>query len=233
MGAPDPRMNVHGHLDFRLTSLYQSWSKVDNPPSRVKPLPGTLLAQTVQLADLDAAPGAHAAASLLILGHFFLLRHGEYLGDPNDALDSLFRLRDVSLWVGSRPLDPLHCPLSDLQAATFATIAFTRQKNGVRNETIGHGRSGHPRLCPVLSIVNRIAYLRTVAAVPATPLNAYRAPAIPAPLRYIQATDLTRRIRATLALHPHPGYTANDVSARSTRAGGAILCAASARTAFA
>lgn len=41
------------------------------------------------------------------------------------------------------------------------------------------------------------------------------------------ATDLTRRIRAALLLHPDPAYTVTDVSVRSTRAGGAmaLLCA--------
>ncbi len=226
MGSPDPRLNSHGHLDFRLTALYRSWSKVDDPPSRVKPLPGTLLAQTVQLAHHEGTPVANAAGAVLILGHFFLLRPGEYMGTPNDTLDTLFRLRDLTLWVGSRSLDHLHCPIPDLHAATFATLTFTRQKNGVRNETIGHGRSGHPRLCPVLCLVDRIIYLRSVAAVPATPINAYKPPGT-LPFRYIQAADLTRRLRAALAIHPHPGYTAKDVSARSTRAGGAmaLLCA--------
>ena len=192
----------------------------------MKPLPGSLLAQTVQLAHLEDTPVAHASAAVLILGHFFLLRPGEYLGKPDDTLDMLFRIRDVSIWVGSRSLDPMLCPLPDLAAATFVTLTFTRQKNGVRNESIGHGRSGHPHLCPVLSLVNRLTYLRSVAAVPATPLNAYKLQGTH-PFRHIQAADLTRRIRAALALHPHPGYTAKDVSARSTRAGGAmaLLCA--------
>jgi hypothetical protein len=100
---------------------------------------------------------------------------------------------------------------------------FTRQKTGVRNESIGHGRSGHLRLRPVLSLVDRIAYLRTVTAVPATPLKTPGANSF----RRIKAVDATRRIHAALAIHPHPGYTAKDVSARSTRAGGAmaLLCA--------
>lgn len=77
MEAPDPRLNSHGQLNFRLTALYQSWSKVDDPPSRVKPLQGTLLAQTVQLAHQECTPVAHAAAAVLVLDHFFLLRPGE------------------------------------------------------------------------------------------------------------------------------------------------------------
>ncbi len=223
LGSVDPRLNAHGTLDLRLTSLFQSWSKYDDPPSRVKPLPGTLLAITVALARQEATPVALAVASLLTLGHFFLLRPGEYMGAPDDSLDTLFRLRDLTLWVGSRSLDHLHCPIPDLQAATFATLTFTRQKNGVRNETVGHGRSGHPHLCPVLCLVDRVIYLRSIHADPATPLNAYGA----RPRCFIRPGDITRRIRVALSLHPHPGYSATDVSARSTRAGGAmaLLCA--------
>ena len=220
-------MNAAGTKpDFRLTSLFQAWSKHDPPPSRVKPLPGTLMAQTVHLTRLENTPASQASAAVLILGYFFLLlRPGEYLGAPDDTLDTLFRLRDLTLWVGSRSLDHMNCPLPDLQAAaTFATLTFTRQKNGVRNETIGHGRSGHSHLCPVLCLVDRVLSLRSLHAIPATPLNAY---GHGAPIRYVHSRDLTYRIRAALAIHPHPGYSASHVSARSTRAGGAmaLLCA--------
>ena len=226
MGAADPRLNAHGAIDFRLTSLYQSWTRADNPPSRVKPLPISLLTQFVTLAHQDGTPLALAAAECLVFGFYFLLRPGEYLGAPNDALDSTFRLRNIGLWVGSRALDILNCPVADLSAATFATVTFTRQKNGIRNETIGHGRSGHPLLCPVLSLVARVLHLRALQAPPSTPLNAYCV-APPGPMRYVLPRDITRRLRMALSLFPDPSYHPADVSARSTRAGGAmaLLCA--------
>jgi hypothetical protein len=226
MGAADPRLDVHGKLDFRLTSLYQSWTKVDPPPSRVKPLPMTLLRQVVSLARQSECQIARAEADTLTIGIFFLLRPGEYVGRPNDATDSLFRIRDLSLWIGARAIDPFTAPIPDLRAATFASLTFTRQKNGVRGEKIGHGRSGDPHLCPVLCLVARVIALRNLPATPATPLNAYR-PTPTSAVRYILSEDLTRRIRATLAVYPDPSYLPTDVSARSTRAGGAmaLLCA--------
>ena len=41
------------------------------------------------------------------------------------------------------------------------------------------------------------------------------------------AADLTRRMRLALSIYPHPAYASSDISARSTRAGGAmaLLCA--------
>ena len=92
MGAADPRLNQHGALDFRLTSLFRAWKKDDDPPLRVKPLPLSVVTQVHALAVAEATPYAIAAAECLIFGFFFLLRPGEYLGAPRPAL---FRLCDV------------------------------------------------------------------------------------------------------------------------------------------
>ena len=226
MGAKDPRVNAQGKLDFRLTSLFRSWSRADSPSSRVKPMPQSLLAQGVTLAQQERTPAALAAAEVLILGFFFLLRPGEYLGYPDDTSDSLFRLRDMTFWAGSRSLDHIHCPVADLHAATFVTLTFTRQKNGVYNETIGHGRSGHPFLCPVLSLVARVVAIRAFQAPPSTPVNAYRA-RLSGSTQYVHARDLTRRLRNALVIFPDPAINPADISARSTRPGGAmaLLCA--------
>ena len=224
--AVDPRMNHHGQIDFRLTSLYRSWANTDPPPSRVKPLPPSLLTQVVTLAHQEQTPAASAAAEVLTLGFFFLLRPGEYLGQPNDLTDNLFRLRDVTFWVGSRAVDHLHGPVADLHAATFATLTFTRQKNGVRNETIGHGHSGHPTICPVLCLVARVVSLRSWHAPPSAALNAFRS-APGRPPTHVHARDLTRRMRSALTIFPDPSLNPNDISARSTCPGGAmaLLCA--------
>ena len=227
LGTPDPRLNTHGELDIRLTALYRAWSRADDPPSRVKPLPLPVVAQVVALAQLDTSPLACAAAACLILGFFFLLRPREYLGrPPSDGTSPQFRIQDIQLWIGSRALDTFQCPEADLLSATFVTLTFTEQKNGVRNETIGHGRSGHPHLCPVLTLASRLLALRNSGATSTTTINAVR-PHPLAPFRYVLASDLTLRIRAALTLHPDPAYTAADVSIRSARAGGAmaLLCA--------
>ncbi|KAI2506959.1 hypothetical protein MHU86_7456 [Fragilaria crotonensis] len=110
-GPPDPRLNTHGTLDFCLTALYQSWSKADEPPSRVKPLPLTLLTQVVTLASQEATQESQAASDCLILGFFFLLRPGEYLSRPVSDTDTLFCLDNLTPWVGSRILHTGPCPL--------------------------------------------------------------------------------------------------------------------------
>ncbi len=115
---------------------------------------------------------AEVAASCLLAGFFFLLRPGEYLGNPTRWEAHMFCLQDVQFWIGSRALNPLTCPAADLQAASFVTLTFTQQKNGVRNERIGHGRSGHPSLCPVNALVERVLGLRSQGATAETPLFA-------------------------------------------------------------
>jgi hypothetical protein len=56
---------------------------------------------------------------------------------------------------------------------TFIALEFTTQKNGVRGELVGLGRSGHPILCPVQAIINIVKHLRLHRAPAATPLYSY------------------------------------------------------------
>ena len=172
-------------------------------------------------ARLSPSPLAHASADCLVVAFYSLLRPGEYAGTPKSAADDLFRLQDLGLWIGNRRLDVLTCPLADLLAATFATLTFTSQKNGVCRETIGHGCSGHPILCPVLRLASRTYHLRLHAATATTPLNAARADPT-APWQYVQPSHITAFLRSAVALSPNLSFTAKDVSARSTRSGGAM-----------
>lgn len=193
LGSPDPRLNVHGAVDIRLTSFYRAWQRHDEPPHRVKPLPLSVVASVVAATTLEGTPLALACAECLLMGYFFLLRPGEYLGQPpRDRPGPLFRLRDIQFWVGSRALTTLSCPLDNLYAATFVTLTFTEQKNGVRNETIGHGRSGHPSLCPVLGLASRVLTLRIAGASADTPLNAFWYPSA-AHFRFTLSSHLTNR----------------------------------------
>lgn len=39
LGKPDPRLNTHGAIDFRIQRQLRGYKKVDPPPRRLKPLP--------------------------------------------------------------------------------------------------------------------------------------------------------------------------------------------------
>ena len=86
----------------------------------------------MHLAHTANTPVTLAAAECLTYAFYFLLRPGEYAGTPRRVADDLFRFQDVGLWIGGCRLDVASYPLADLQAATFATLTFTTQKNGVR-----------------------------------------------------------------------------------------------------
>ncbi len=227
MGAPDPRLNRFGTLDFRLQRQQKSYSKADPPPTRVKPIPLTLLMHAHALAVASHDTFRLATMDMAIIAFQCLMRPGEYAGLPNPRINecSLFRLQDVQLWIGEHRINILTCPLPDLSRATFISLTFTNQKSGVRGEIIGHDRSGHPQACPVCACGRRITHLRHHQAAPTTPLNAINSNHR---WYYIVPSNLTTALQTSAALlGPSLGFLPQDISARSLRAGGAmaLLCA--------
>jgi hypothetical protein len=136
-------------------------------------------------------------------------------------------LQDVQCWVGQQRFLATTIPLIDLSRITFVTLTFTTQKNGVRGEVIGLGRSGNPVLCPVLALARRIAHLRNHNAPPQQPLaSCYSIPTSQPQL--IKPADITAALRfSTAIIGPSVGFLPSDISARSLRAAGAmaLLCA--------
>jgi hypothetical protein len=223
LGHTDPRVLPSGKLHFRLSRQLSSYNKADPPPSRVKPIPTAVLQYTVTTLRLTNHPRSNAVADMLMLGFYFLLHPGEYAHTDN-AESSPFRLQDVHLHSGPTRLLHLTCPLPSLHSATFVCLEFTNQKNGVRGELIGLGRSGNPAFCPVQACVNRIIHLRHHHSTPATPLYAY----FSTEWRQITTSLLTSELRASInVMGELVGLLSSDISIRSLRASGAmaLLCA--------
>jgi hypothetical protein len=224
----DPRLNSFGKVNHRILALFCAWKKADPPPSRVKPLSMTVLrkAHHQALANL-ATSRLHAAGDCLLLAFFFFVQPGEYSGTPRTAVNDLFRVQDLGVWIGHRRLDPLTCPTSELLAVSFVTLTFTSQKNGVRGEALGHGRSGHPTFCPVAALTRRLLHLHAVGITLTTTINSMCMSA-EAPWHFVCPADITALLRRAVALLPpaFSDFAAGDISARSTRAGGAMamLC---------
>jgi len=160
IGYSNPRLLPSGKLHFRLNRQLAHYSKQDPPPSRVKPIPSAILQHTVTLLRLATHARAATTADMLTLGFYFLLRPGEYALTSNPD-SSPFTVQDVHLLVGQTRIPYLSCPPEALDRATFACLEFTTQKNGIRGELIGLGRSGSSAFCPVQAIINRIHHLRT------------------------------------------------------------------------
>lgn len=221
VGRRDPRHTATGLVDPRLARLLKSYAKTDPQPTRVKPLPVPLLHRASAVARNGATPFSEAVADCMWIAFFFLNRPGEYTAPTPDSAP--FRLCDVSLWLHAAPLDIATASVAQLQAATFVALTFTTQKNSVRGEKVGHGRSGDPIACPVLTIVRRILHLRLYHAPPDTPLcHVYS----PMGRTMVRAKDITAILRQACHNSPEFNVPANSVTARSLRASGAmaLLC---------
>jgi hypothetical protein len=222
MGATDIRLDTHGKLDFRLRRQLAGYKRQDPPPNRVKPIPIQILRHVLTTAYATTDPGNHAIADMILIAFFFLLRPGEYTGTSSDTCP--FRLMDVQFRIGSLRSPATSMPFEDLVHATFATLTFTNQKNGVRGEVIGLGRSGDPLFCPVLTLQRRATHLRQHNLPPDTALATF---VHCSRMQLVAPAHITVALRASAAiLGPSLGFLPSDINARSLRAAGAIalLC---------
>ena len=222
MGAPDPRLDASGSVDFRLNRMLKAYSKQDPPPNRVKPVPIPVIRRIIAVAIASNDNMNMAIADMICIAFFFLLRPGEYAVSTSESTP--FEFKDVQLFRGQLRLSLDTATPAEILSSTFASLTFDKQKNAVRGEVVGHAPSGAPDLCPVQAIGRRILHLREHNAPPSTPLShAYTAEGI----KQIKPADITSAIRlAVTYLGPSLGFLPSDVSARCLRAAGAnaLLC---------
>jgi hypothetical protein len=224
LGYADPRLQPSGKLDLRLQCQLQGYSKLNPPPTRVKPIPFQIIHHVIQHCYGTTDARMHTLAHMVTLAFFFLLRPGEYAYTDNEEA-APFRLCDIHLLHNSTRLDVFRCPEHQLTTATHVALEFTKQKNGVRGELVGLGRSAHPYLCPVKVMIWRIVHLRIHRAHPTMPIYQYHTTTT---WQHIATTDITRQLRAaTTVLGQAVGITPADISVRSLRSSGAmaLLCA--------
>ena len=206
-----------------LQQQLKGYARLDAPATRVQPIPFSLLAHSVTYA---ITPLDRATADMAIIGFFFLLRPGEHTHSSPTADSHPFRLCDITFRIGATTVSAATGNPLLFQRATFVALTFTRQKNGTENEVVGHARSGHSAVCPVLAITRRCLHLRQHHSPPITPLCSVYVN--PPTASFITPHLLTLHLRrsATL-LFPTLGFDPLHVSARSLRAGGAmaLLCA--------
>ena len=223
VGARDPRLNDSTTVDFRLTRMWASYKRVDAPPKRVKPVPICIIRHILGIAVAANHTATSAIAAMVVLAFFFLLRPGEYTSGSSESTP--FTLADVQMFIGSVRLDHMTCPYAMLHRSTFTSLEFTNQKNGIRGEVIGLGRSGSRIFCPVHIVADRIIHLRMNNAPPGTPLSHFYHRG---KWCWVTPADVTAILRnAVVVLGASVGFTKKDISARSLRASGAmaLLCA--------
>ena len=224
MGKSDPRLTKMGKLDFRLQRMQAAYTKDDPPPNRVKPVPVMVVRRILAIAQPTNCPFTKALADMIGLAFFFLLRPGEYTDSKSDT--SPFQLQDVQLFIGQQRLNLVTATDAQLLTATFSTLTFRDQKNGVRGEVIGLSHSGDQQLSPTRILARRVIHLRNHQAPFDTPLaRVYRSNGH---TKSVKPADVTAALKAAVTfLGPQLGFLASDVTARSLRAAGAnaLLCA--------
>ena len=217
VGAFDPRLMDGGAEYVGLNRQRKAYRKADPPPTKVKPIPVTLVEHAVH-AHQDTE-FRRAVADLLIVGFFFLLRPGEhaYTKENNHP----FRLQDVSFDTSQGTANAVLITPAALQTAIRVHLNFTTQKNGVPNEAITHGDTVDCFLSPMKAVRRRVQHLRAAGAPPDTPLHAVYLPG-GSTLR-VASGDLTKALRASCtAIGASLGLKYSDISARALRAGGAM-----------
>ena len=161
VGAKDPRLNGALKTDFRISRMLAAWKKEDPPANRVKPIPIAVIKHIARIAQgLPAGPAGdklRAAADMIIIAFFFLLRPGEYTDAASDTTP--FTLGNVQMFIGCARLDIMTVAERVLDQARSASLTFTTQKNGVENEVIKQGLSGDPYVCCVRAIKRRVCHL--------------------------------------------------------------------------
>lgn len=171
VGAHGPRLNLSNTIDFRLKRMLAAYKREDPPPRRMKPIPISIICHIIGIATAAGRPSTSAIAEMVVLVFFFLLWSGGYTSGSSDSTP--FILTDVQLFIGNLRLDIITAPFAMLHRATFCTLEFTTQKNGVRGGIIDLDGSGSTTLCPVHVIACRIIHLRTHRAPLATTLSHY------------------------------------------------------------
>ncbi len=204
--------------------MLANYAKLDPPPNRVKPVPISVIRRIFAVAAACVDLVSICLADMIGLAFFFLLRPGEYTDSPSDTTP--FEFRDVQLFIGQRRLDLSADPDHLLLSATFGSLTFRTQKNGVRGEVVGLAHSGDPHLSPPRILARRIVHLRSNNAPPTTPLaRAFLSPRDSHPITPDLITETLQN--AVSFLGPSLGFLPSDVSARCLRAAGAnaLLCA--------
>ena len=135
----------------------------------MNPIPLRVIRTLMFISENTDNPHVKATADMILIAFYFLLRPGEYTASPSDTQP--FDFRSVQLFLRPTHLDITTDTNDQLCCATFASLTFDSQKNGVQGEVIGLGLSGNPTLCPVKSIVRRVTHLRKHQASPHTPLS--------------------------------------------------------------
>ena len=154
-GRQNPTKDADNKLSVLLSRQFRAYRNDDRKEVQQKALPFIVLKELAkrQVSELD-----RAVSQLTICAGFFAYRSCEYLKVPRREMKrtNLLCLRNIRLFKDGRLLST---PSDALEFADSVAVTFEMQKNEMKHETIIHGRTDDPVLCPVKQwarLVNRI-----------------------------------------------------------------------------
>ena len=222
---------AHDKLIPRLAQMMDGWRKED--PPTIKKLPvGIDVPEYISLCSLRPLATEHdrAAADLILIAFYYLLRVGEYTmkSTRNNTKQTVqFRLLDVTFFKtdddGNLRQLPRGAHDTDIMLAQSATLKLENQKNGWKGVCIHQEHNGDPHHCPVRALGRRYTHARTYSInMSSTYLSTY----FTAPTSRHEMTD--KYIRASLKLAAfalqYParcGIPIDRIDTHSLRSGGA------------
>jgi len=220
-GLADPRRSDPSQhlLNKDLSDYLKSCTKADPAPRPQQALPSSTILWIAHNFGASPNPRLRAAANLVIIAFFFLLRVGKYTQSDGtrDKLTVPIRRQDVKLWLNNRLLDH-RLPFEVLIQADAVTITLENQKNGFKGAILHHYAS-REKLCPVRSAVlllHPIAHLARDTGL-GTYISADGA------IRHVSAAEVRACVQAGAigdGLH-HRGYSLDRIGSHSLRSGGA------------
>ncbi len=162
-----------------------------------------------------------AVADLVIIAFFYLLWVGEYTSPDNPQKKRTIPLWgcNIRLWMHDGHLISYSAGLDVLLQAESATVCIAHTKNGTKGAVVHHNRSRGP-ICPVAALAWRVANIQ------AGPARGNINIVYHAGGHISRVTDRDIGIAvwwgATSDQLTSRGYTLNQVSSHSLRAGGAM-----------
>jgi hypothetical protein len=154
-GRQNPIKDADNMLSVLLSRQFRAYSNDDPKEVQQKALPFIVLEELAKrrVSELDKG-----VSQLTICGGFFACRSCEYLKLPRREMKRTKQLclRNIRFFLDGRLLST---PSANLEFAESVAVTFEMQKNEQKHETIIHGRTDDPVLCPVKQwahLVNRI-----------------------------------------------------------------------------
>ena len=218
MGAKDPRLDSFGKIDFRLNCMYSAWKKEDTPPSRVEPVPMSILLCAAELSTPSVRD--QATIDCIWMAFYFLLRPGEYANATGDSKHP-FCLKDMEFKIRAQHFATVirHGPVQFL-SVTFVSLTFTTSKNGVKGEKLAHAANGQAQACPIKAVLRHVAHLVHHNAPHDTPLHVYYKNGA---CKCVSSAMITSLLRVAAFTTPgHAGVDPNHIAARSLRSSSAM-----------